>query len=153
MTAIRTRGGIPLYKPCRCVPPWKVGFLGLFGLKTLCPFWSGIGYGFRVNYGSVHVSRYLWFQFQMNKNEIEICEFEMHLKNSCFCLRPNLILNDDIISALPRLACSRFSESWGDSPVFSRFIFVFSLSQFSRPKYLGALNRLGLIRQKFCHHY
>ena len=47
----------------------------------------------------------------MNKNEIEICEFEMHLKNSCFCLRPNLILNDDIISALPRLACSRPRDS------------------------------------------
>ena len=53
----------------------------------------------------------------------------------------------------PNLACSRFSDSWGDSPVFSRFIFVFSLSQFSGPNYLRALNRLGLIRQKFCHHY
>ena len=112
MTAVRTRGGTPLYRPCRCVPPWKVGFLGLFGLKTLCPFWSGIGYGFRVNYGSVHVWRYLLFQFQMNKNEIEICEFQMHLKNSCFSLRPNLILNDDIISALPSLACSRLRDSW-----------------------------------------
>ena len=53
----------------------------------------------------------------------------------------------------PNLACSRLSDSWGDSPVFSRFRFVFSLSQFSRPNYLRALNRLGLIRQKFCHHY
>ena len=52
----------------------------------------------------------------------------------------------------PNLACSRFSDSWGDSPVFSRFIFVFSLFQFSGPNYLRALNRLGLIRQKFCHH-
>ena len=51
------------------------------------------------------------------------------------------------------LACSRFSDSWGDSPVFSRFIFVFSLSQFSGPNYLRAWNRLGLIRQKLCHHY
>ena len=42
---------------------------------------------------------------------------------------------------------------WGDSPVFSRFIFVFSLSQFSGPNYLRAWNRLGLIRQKLCHHY
>ena len=40
---------------------------------------------------------YLLFQFQMNKNEIEICEFEMHLKNF-FCLHSNLT-NDDIISA------------------------------------------------------
>ena len=35
----------------------------------------------------------------------------------------------------PNLACSRLSDSWGDSPVFSRFIFVFSLSQFSGPNY------------------
>ena len=53
----------------------------------------------------------------------------------------------------PNLACSRLSDSWGDSPVFSRFIFVFSLSQFSGPNYLRAWNRLGLIRQKLCHHY
>ena len=53
----------------------------------------------------------------------------------------------------PNLACSRLSDSWGDSPVFSRFIFVFALSQFSGPNYLGAWNRLGLIRQKLCHHY
>ena len=49
------------------MPPQRVGFLGLFGLKTLCPFWSRIGYGFRGNYRSVNVS----FQFQMNKNEIQ----------------------------------------------------------------------------------
>ena len=53
----------------------------------------------------------------------------------------------------PNLACSRLSDSWGDFPVFSRFIFVFALSQFTRPNYLGAWNRLGLIRQKFCYHY
>ena len=53
----------------------------------------------------------------------------------------------------PNLACSRLSDSWEDSPVFSRFIFVFSLSQFSGPNYLGSSNRLGLIRQKLCHHY
>ena len=52
----------------------------VFGLKTLCPFWSGIGYVFRGNYGSVHEWTYLAFQFQMNKDEIEICEFEMHLE-------------------------------------------------------------------------
>ena len=77
---VRTLGGTPLYK--RYVPPQTVGFLGPFGLKTLCPFWSGIGYGFRGNYGSVHVWKYLSFQFQMNKNEIEIYEFEMRSKNS-----------------------------------------------------------------------
>ena len=52
----------------------------------------------------------------------------------------------------PNLACSRLSDSWGGS-VFSRFIFMFSLSQFSGPNYLGAWNRLCLIRQKLCHHY
>ena len=53
----------------------------------------------------------------------------------------------------PNLACSGISDNWGDSPVFSCFIFMFSLFQFSRPNYLGAWNRLGLIRQKLCHHY
>ena len=51
----------------------------------------------------------------------------------------------------PNLACSRLSDSWRDS-VFSHFIFVFSLSQFSGPNYLGGWNRLGLIRQKLRHH-
>ena len=55
--------------------------------------------------------------------------------------------------AWSHLACSRLSDSWGDSPVFSRFIFVFMLSQFSGSNYLGAWNRLGLISQKSCHHY
>ena len=53
----------------------------------------------------------------------------------------------------PKLACSRLSDSRGDSPVSSRFIFMFALSQFSGPNDLGAWNRLGLIRQKLCHHY
>ena len=36
--------------------------MGRFGgLKTLCLFWFGIGYGFRGNYGSVHVPIYLSF--------------------------------------------------------------------------------------------
>ena len=43
-------GGTSLYKQYRYVSPQRVGFWGLFGLKTgihtLCPFWSGIGYGF-----------------------------------------------------------------------------------------------------------
>ena len=53
----------------------------------------------------------------------------------------------------PNLACSRLSDSWGDFPVFSHFIFVFELSQFSGPSYLGAWDRLGIIRQKLYHHY
>ena len=44
---------------------------------TLCPFWSGIEYGFRGNYGSAW--RYWSFQFQMSKKEREICELEMDL--------------------------------------------------------------------------
>ena len=51
------------------------------------------------------------------------------------------------------LACSKLSDSWGDFPVSSHFIFVFALCQFSGPNYLGASNKLGLIRQKWCHHY
>ena len=51
------------------------------------------------------------------------------------------------------LACCRLSDSGGGSPVSPRFIFVFALSQFSGPNYLGAWNRLGPIRQKLCHHY
>ena len=30
----RVGGGTPLYKPYRYVPPQRVGFLGIFGLKT-----------------------------------------------------------------------------------------------------------------------
>ena len=48
-------GGTPLYKPYRYVPPHRVGFLRRFGLKTgiiyTLPIWSGMGYGFRGNYG------------------------------------------------------------------------------------------------------
>ena len=76
-------GGVtPLYKLYRYVliAP-REGFLGLFGLKTLYPFWSGIGYGFSGNYGSVHEWTHISFQFQMSKNEIEICQFEIHLEN------------------------------------------------------------------------
>ena len=46
----------------RICRPKRLGFMGRFGgLKTLCPFWFGIGYGFRGNYGSVHVRMYLSF--------------------------------------------------------------------------------------------
>ena len=62
-------GGTPLHKPYRYVPPPRVGFLGLFGLKTgidiFCPFWSGIRYGFQGNYGSVWM--YLLFQRKKGK--------------------------------------------------------------------------------------
>ena len=56
---------------------------------------------------------------------------------------------DPIFQTWSILACSRLSDSGEGSPVSSRFIFAFALSQFSGPNYLGAWNRLGLIRQKF----
>ena len=67
------------------VPPQRVWFLpraqapvfAPFWSKNgyrLCPFWSGIGYGFRGNKGSVSAS--LLFQFQMCKKEREIREFK-----------------------------------------------------------------------------
>ena len=61
---------------------------------TLCLFCSGIGFGFRRNYGSVRT--YLSFQFQMSKKEREICEFEIDLKYF-FSLRSNLS-NDNMMS-------------------------------------------------------
>ena len=72
MKGIRTRGVLPY-----------ISHIGMYRPKgrVLGPFWSGIGYGFQGNYGSVHEWMYLSFQFQMNKNEIEMCEFEMHLEN------------------------------------------------------------------------
>ena len=92
MKGVRTRRDTPSDKLYRYVPPQRVGCLGFFGLKTLCSFCSGIGYGFRGNYGGVHVLTYLSFQFHMNNNKREICEFEMRLKNSCFSLRSNLVM-------------------------------------------------------------
>ena len=79
-------GGTPLLKPYRCIPPRRVWFLVLFCLKTGMHFVhfgleSGMVFKGTI-YGSVWA--YLSFQFQMNKNEVEICEFEMHLKK-IFC--------------------------------------------------------------------
>ena len=60
---------------------------------TLCPVWSGIGYGFRENNGSVLM--YLLFQFQMSKKEREIYTFEMDFDEFVF-LCSNL--SNDIIN-------------------------------------------------------
>ena len=73
-------GGTLLYK---LVSPYRIGFLRCFGLKTGIHFWSGIGYGFWGNYGSVWT--YLSFQFQMSKKKREMREFEMPLKNFSLC--------------------------------------------------------------------
>ena len=84
------------------MPPQRVGF-GAFLVwdgYTLCPFWSGIGYGFRGNYGSVW--KYLSFQFQMSKKESDICEFEMDFWKY-FCLRSNLSNNGRISALRPGL--------------------------------------------------
>ena len=64
---------------------------------TLCPFWSGIGYGFRGNYGSVWT--YLPFQFQMSKEEREICEFENRTEFEEFLCWHSNLSNTNIISA------------------------------------------------------
>ena len=60
----------------------RVGFWSENGYR-LCSFWSGIGFVFQGNNGSVRM--YLLFQFQMSKKEREICKFEMDFKK-CFLL-------------------------------------------------------------------
>ena len=46
-----------LYKSYRYVPPQRVFFAPFRSEKEykFCPFWSGVGYGFRGNYGSKNV--------------------------------------------------------------------------------------------------
>ena len=71
-------GGTPLYKPYRYVPPYRVGFLGRFGLKTSTHF---------AHFGqeSGMVFKELWECMNVFvvsipnelKKEREICEFEM----------------------------------------------------------------------------
>ena len=61
----RGGGGTLVYKSYTYLPPHMVWFMGRFGcLKTLCPFWFGIAYGFQVTYRSVHVRMYLSFAIQ-----------------------------------------------------------------------------------------
>ena len=90
MKGVRSREVLPYISHIGMYRP-KGRVFGPFWSENTCPFWSGIGYGFRGNYGSVHEWTFLSFQFQMNKNEVEICEFEMHLDNF-FCLRSNLVM-------------------------------------------------------------
>ena len=75
-----------MYKPFRYVPPQRVGFLHRFGLKTSIDFVHfGLESGM-VFKGTTGVSEhFLSFQFQMNKNEVEICEFEKYLKKIFVC--------------------------------------------------------------------
>ena len=73
-------------------------------------------------------------------------------------------METDSIGVYIKVACSRVSDSGKDAkkkkgtrklagwekgkslPVSSRFIFVLALSQFSGPDYLGAWNRLILLK-------
>ena len=72
------------------MPPHGVGFLRRFGLKTgilgiyFAYFGLESGMVFEGTTG-VYERSYLPFQFQMNKNEVEIYEFEMHSKNVFVC--------------------------------------------------------------------
>ena len=59
----------------------------------VCPFWSGISYGFRGNDWSVLT--YLLFQFQMNKKERVIWELKIDFKKSLYW-RSNLSNLDTI---------------------------------------------------------
>ena len=65
-----------MLRPCQ-----RVWFLGLFGLKTSIRFaHCGLESGM-VFEGTTRVCE----RFQMNNKEVEICEFEMHLKNFFVC--------------------------------------------------------------------
>ena len=90
-------------KPFRYVPPIRVGFAPFWSENgnRFCAFWSRIGYGLRRNYGCVSMCSS--FQFQMNKKESVMCEFEMDFKKS-FCCGFNLS-NDDIISVSCQCLC------------------------------------------------
>ena len=86
-------GGTPLYKPYRDVPPQKVLFLRRFGLKTGIDFAHfGLESGIVFEGTTGTYVRIYRFNSKWIRKKIEICEFEMHLKNF------NLS-NDEIISA------------------------------------------------------
>ena len=88
--------GTPLYKLYRYVPPNRVGFLRRFGLNihlhTLCPFWSGIGYGFRWNYGSI----WTYLSWKMSKKERRNMRTRKGFEEFFIYA---LLSNDNIISA------------------------------------------------------
>ena len=75
MKGVRTRGVLPY-----------ISHIGMYRPKgrVFGPFWSENTLPILV-WNRVWFSRDEWinlsFQFQMNKNEIETCKFEMHLEN------------------------------------------------------------------------
>ena len=73
-------GGTSLYKPYRYVPPQRMWFGGLFGLKTGIHFAHfGLESGM-VFEGTTGVCERIY------SKEIEICTLEMHLKIFLFAL-------------------------------------------------------------------
>ena len=84
-------GGTPLYRPCRYVPSHKQnGFCAVLVWK-LCPFWSGIGYGFEGItgvYGGIYRFNSKW----VRKRE-KYADSKWNLKNLfCCCFNQG---NDD----------------------------------------------------------
>ena len=74
-------GGTSLYKPYRYVPPQRVGFGGLFGLKTVIHFAN-----FGLESGMVFEgTTYTGVCERIYRKEIEICTLEMHLKIFFVC--------------------------------------------------------------------
>ena len=71
------------------MPPQRVWFLGRFGLKTGIHFAHFGLESAMVFEGTTGAFERIFIvscdQFQMNKNEIGICEFEMHLKKFFVC--------------------------------------------------------------------
>ena len=73
----------PSGKPYRYVPPQRDGFLRRFGVKTSIDFdHFGLESGLIFKGTTGMYERIYFFQFQMSKNEREICEFEMDFKKS-----------------------------------------------------------------------
>ena len=73
------RGGTPLYKLYKYVPPHCVGFLRRFVLKTGTHFAHfGLESGMAFE-GTTECVNVFIVQFQLSKKEREICEFEMDL--------------------------------------------------------------------------
>ena len=75
--------GTPLYKPYRYVPPQRVGFLRRFGLKTgIDSAHFGLESGMVYEGTTVVYPMCSSFQFQMNRKESVIWEFEMGFEKS-----------------------------------------------------------------------
>ena len=82
MLTKNTGGGAPLYKLYRYVLPKGYDFWAFLVWKqvyTLPILVRETGMVFEGTMGTYERIDIL-FQFQMNKKELEICEFEMHLK-------------------------------------------------------------------------